>query len=128
VLAYYNGVAKHITVVPVGNGEYLRSDAARQWKRMVAAASRDGIHISAGSGFRSMEEQRYLYNLYRSGRGNTAAVPGYSNHQGGVAMDVSGVGGYGTAAFRWLSSHAGHFGFRNTVPGEFWHWGYLVNG
>ena len=43
-------------------------------------------------------------------------------------MDVSGVGGYGTTAFRWLPSYAGHFGFRNTVSGEYWHWGYMVSG
>jgi hypothetical protein len=128
VEGYYNGVAKQITVVPVGNGEYLRSDAARQWKRMVAAAARDGIHISAGSGFRTMSEQRYLYDLYLHHGGNKAAPPGYSNHQGGVAMDISGVGGYGTSTFNWLSRHAGHFGFRNTVSGEYWHWGYMVNG
>ncbi|MBX5481744.1 MAG: D-alanyl-D-alanine carboxypeptidase family protein [Myxococcaceae bacterium] len=128
VTAYYNGVPRTIRVVPVGNGEYLRADAAKAFKKMVAAARRDGIHLYANSGFRSMAEQRYLYQLYLSGRGDTAAPPGYSNHQGGVAMDIGGVGGYGTAAYRWLASHAAKYGFRNTVAGEFWHWSYGVNG
>lgn len=128
VTGYVNGVARQIRVMPVGNGESLRVDAAESWKKMVEAARRDGVYLSPGSGFRTMDEQRYLYDLYLSGRGNRAAVPGYSNHQGGVAIDIDGVGGYGTRTFNWLAAHAGHFGFRNTVSGEYWHWSYKCNG
>lgn len=128
VTAYYNGVARTITVLPVGNGQYLRSDAAAAYKKMVAAAARAGIHLTPDSGFRSMAEQQHLYQLYLSGQGNLAAKPGYSNHQGGVAMDIGGVNGFGTTAYNWLKAHAGQYGFRNTVPGEFWHWSYGVNG
>ena len=128
VTAYYNGSPRTITVVPVGNGQYLRADAAASYKKMVAAAARAGIHLSADSGFRSMAEQQHLYQLYLEGRGNLAAKPGYSNHQGGVAMDIGGVNGYGTAAYNWLRAHAGDYGFRNTVSGEYWHWSYGVNG
>lgn len=128
VTGYVNGVARSITVSPVGNGQYLRADAARSFLKMQAAARRAGISLSATSGFRTMAEQQHLYALYQAGQGNKAAVPGYSNHQGGVAMDIGGVGNYGTAAFNWLSANAGRFGFRNTVSGEFWHWSYGVNG
>jgi LAS superfamily LD-carboxypeptidase LdcB len=56
------------------------------------------------------------------GTGNLAARPGYSNHQGGVSMDIGGVNGYGTSACRWLQANASRYGFVNDVAGESWHW------
>ena len=91
---------------------------------MQAAARRDGVRLGATSGFRTMGEQQQLYRRYLSGRGNLAARPGYSNHQNGIAMDVSGVGGRGTAADRWLRRNAARFGFRN-LPSEYWHYDYF---
>ena len=121
VTAYINGSAQKIKVVPVGGGEYMRADAAKNYKAMLAAARRDGISLSSTSGFRTYAEQQALYNQYGSGR---AARPGYSNHQNGISMDIGGVNGYGTAAFNWLKGNAGKYGFVNDVPGEFWHWTY----
>jgi hypothetical protein len=37
---------------------------------MKADAARAGINLSVVSGFRTMAEQQYLYNLYLQGRGN----------------------------------------------------------
>lgn len=122
VLAYRNGRATRIRISSVGNGQYLRTDAARNFRNMQAAARRAGIRLSATSGFRTMAQQRRLYALYRAGRGNLAARPGYSNHQQGLSMDVGGIGGYGTRAYRWLRAHARQYGFVNDVRGEFWHW------
>jgi peptidoglycan hydrolase-like protein with peptidoglycan-binding domain len=121
---YINGVARNITVTPVGNGEYLRTDAARAFLKMQASAKRAGISLSATSGFRTMAEQKHLYALWQAGQGNLAARPGFSNHQGGIAMDVGGVNGYQTAAYSWLSRNAKRFGFVNDVGGEYWHWTY----
>ena len=125
VAGYVNGASRQITVAPVGNGQFLRTDAAASYKKLLAAAARAGISLSSTSGFRTMAEQQSLYRQYGPSR---AAVPGYSNHQGGVAMDIGGVGSYGSTAFNWLKSHAGKFGFRNTVAGEPWHWSYNTNG
>ena len=124
VTAYVNGQARSITVVPVGGGEYMRADAARAFVAMQAAARRAGISIGATSGFRTMAEQQDLYRRYLNGTGNLAARPGYSNHQNGIAMDISGVGGRGTAADRWLRANAARFGFRN-LPSEFWHYDFV---
>lgn len=127
VTAYVNGRGFRISVTSAGNGEYLRSDAARAFKRMVAAARRAGVSLYANSGFRSMAEQRQLYQMWLNGTGNRAAPPGYSNHQNGIAMDVGGVGAFGSAAYNWLARNAGRFGFNN-VEGrgvdEPWHWVY----
>jgi peptidoglycan hydrolase-like protein with peptidoglycan-binding domain len=121
---YINGVARNITVTPVGNGEYMRTDAARAFLKMQASAKRAGISLSATSGFRTMAEQKHLYALWQAGQGNLAARPGFSNHQGGIAMDVGGVNGYHTSAYNWLSRNAKRFGFVNDVGGEYWHWTY----
>ena len=116
-LGYVNGVPRRITVTPVGNGEFLRTDAARAFLKMQAAAKKAGVSLSATSGFRTMAEQRYLYNLYLSGRGNLAARPGYSNHQGGLSADINMPGGYSGATYRWLRANAGRYGFVNDVGG-----------
>lgn len=123
-LGYVNGSARRITVTPVGNGKYMRTDAARSWLKLQAAAKRAGVSLSVTSGFRTMAEQKRLYALYLSGRGNLAARPGYSNHQGGISIDVGGVNSYGTRAFAWLSKNARKYGFVNDVGGEYWHWTY----
>lgn len=119
---YVNGSATNIDLANIGDGETMRTDAARAFKAMQEAARRDGVDLSATSGFRSMAEQERLYQMYRNGTGNLAARPGFSNHQGGVSIDIGGVNGYGTAAYNWLQSNASQYGFRNDVAGEYWHW------
>ena len=123
VTAYVNGQPRTIRVTSVGNGAWLRPDAAKALKKMYAAASRAGISLSSTSGFRTMAEQRVLWD--RFGRDPVrVARPGFSNHQNGIAMDIGGVGGRGTAADRWLMSNAQRFGFKNYAP-EFWHYDYV---
>ncbi|MDP2274471.1 MAG: peptidoglycan-binding protein [Archangium sp.] len=124
VNGYINGRAVPITVSSVGNGKFLRTDAANAFNRMRADAARAGINLSVVSGFRTMAEQQYLYNLYLQGRGNLAARPGYSNHQSGISADISVPGGYGSSTYRWLQNNARRYGFVNDVAGEPWHWTY----
>lgn len=123
VTAYVNGQPRTIKVVPAGNGEWLRVDAAKALKKMYAAAARAGITLGSTSGFRSMAEQRALWDQFGHDPVRVAP-PGFSNHQNGIAMDISGIGGRGTAADRWLLANAGRFGFKN-YPAEFWHYDYV---
>lgn len=123
VTAYVNGQPRTIKVTSVGNGAWLRPDAAKELKKMYAAAARAGITLGSTSGFRTMAEQQVLWD--RFGRDPVrVARPGFSNHQNGIAMDISGVGGRGTAADRWLLANSGRFGFKN-YPAEFWHYDYV---
>jgi peptidoglycan hydrolase-like protein with peptidoglycan-binding domain len=122
VTAYHQGRPSQITVVPVGNGQYMRADAAKNFKAMQAAAARAGINLTATSGFRSMAQQQELYRKYLNGTGNLAAKPGYSNHQGGISMDIGGIGSYSSKAYNWMKNNASQFGFVNDVRGEYWHW------
>jgi len=122
VTGYVNGRATNITVSSVGNGKYMRTDAANAMNRMKADAARAGINLSVVSGFRTMAEQQYLYNLYLQHRGNLAARPGYSNHQGGLSADINMPGGYSGSTYRWLANNARRYGFVNDVSTEPWHW------
>ena len=119
---YVNGVARSITVSSVGNGKFMRTDAANAFNRMKADAARAGIDLTVVSGFRTMDQQRYLYSLYLQGRGNLAARPGFSNHQGGVSADINMPGGYSSSTYRWLAAHGRSYGFVNDVSTEPWHW------
>jgi peptidoglycan hydrolase-like protein with peptidoglycan-binding domain len=122
VMGYVNGSARRIQVSSVGNGKVMRTDAAQKFNQMKAAARRAGINLSVNSGFRTMAQQRSLYAAYKAGRGNLAARPGYSNHQGGTASDISTPGGYSGRTYKWLARNARQYGFVNDVRGEPWHW------
>ena len=95
---------------------------AAAWKRMKAAAAANGVHLKLNSGFRTMQEQQTLYQMYLAGTGNLAAHPGHSNHQNGIALDIDVAG---QAAYDWMHAHGPSFGFERTVPSEPWHWEYL---
>lgn len=73
------------------------------------------------SAWRSRAHQRYLYDLYRAGRGNLAAWPGTSNHEGkppdgkGEAVDLVW---WAIGAARVV---ARKYGFHFPIPTEAWH-------
>lgn len=121
---YVNGVPRRFNVSAIGNGKVLRSDAAAKFNQMKAAARRAGVTLSPVSGFRTMAQQRSLYAAYKAGRGNLAARPGYSNHQGGISVDVATNASYRSASYKWLARNARQYGFVNDVRGEPWHWTY----
>jgi peptidoglycan hydrolase-like protein with peptidoglycan-binding domain len=122
---YRGGRAYSLELASIGNGQYLTPPAAAAFREMSAAAKQDGVHLDVVSSFRGNEEQRQLYQAYRSGRGNLAARPGYSNHQQGLAVDITTGGSRQSASYRWLAQNGARFGFANTVPSEPWHWEYI---
>jgi LAS superfamily LD-carboxypeptidase LdcB len=128
VTGYVNGRPASVSLAPVGNNQMMREDAARAFLAMQAAAKAAGFDFPAVSGFRSMEQQQSLYQRWLAGTGNMAAKPGFSNHQGGVSVDIGNVGGFNTPAYRWLASNASRFGFVNDVAGEHWHWTFRTTG
>jgi hypothetical protein len=71
------------------------------------------------SSYRTLNEQRYLYNLYLQGRGNLAAVPGTSNHGLGLAVDLA------THQMRDIVDQIGaKYGWAkrwSDAPSEWWH-------
>lgn len=124
-----------LTVMPVGNGQFMRADAAKAWLAMQAAARAAGHNLTSVSGFRSHEQQTKMYNerMMPGGKPNElakkygiAAKPGWSNHQGGTAIDIGNVGGYGSSAYAWLKANAVQYGFVDDVRNEYWHWHYVL--
>ncbi len=107
----------------------LRAEAAAALEEMFAAAEEDGIYLAGVSGYRSYEYQEMLYTSYVSTDGpeladRYSARPGHSEHQTGLAMDVSGSTGEcaaeecfaGTPEAEWLAAHAHEFGFIIRYP------------
>lgn len=73
---------------------YLRKEAAEALEKMFEAAEKDGIQLYASSGYRSYARQEGVFQVEaaRSGEKKAAqavAVPGYSEHQTGLAMDIT---------------------------------------
>lgn len=115
---YRGGRAMKVCVTAL-NGKQVEVETAKAFARMRDAAKRDGVTLVVVSGFRTMAKQRELYRLYRAGRGNLAAPPGYSNHQSGHALDLNTKA---RGVYAWLVRNGSRFGFRRTVPSEAWHW------
>lgn len=95
------------------------------WFHVLSAARRAGIAFQLNSGQRTFEEQQRLYDLWRAGIGNLAAVPSHSaphirSGRQDHALDVDMYAGVGTAGLRsWLRAHG--VATSLTVPGEGWH-------
>jgi hypothetical protein len=116
-----NGRLPDTDLAPIASGR-LRKDAAAAWNSMNVEARRLGCELlptGSKSSYRTFEQQQELYALYRSGRGNLAAVPGTSNHGWGVAVDVA------TREMRAMIDRIGaKYGYRKSTsdaPSEWWH-------
>lgn len=109
-------------LVLVENGQYMVSDAAAAMKRMVADLRAAGMSIIVQSGYRSDDTQTYLNNYYTKLYGNKykaatiSAIPYSSEHQAGLAMDLSTNGQLeqwfgSTAQGKWLAAHCSEYGY-----------------
>ncbi|GMQ58433.1 hypothetical protein AN1V17_28280 [Vallitalea sediminicola] len=103
---------------------YMRAEAAHALERLVAQAKEEGIEIVGVSGYRSYKRQETIFNYNVNKRGYEAAnkvsaKPGQSEHQTGLAIDVSCAGVNYKLEERlgeleegiWLSENAHRFGF-----------------
>lgn len=108
---------------------YLRAEAAKALEALFAAAAEEGYELFAISGFRSYERQELLYEEALENQGedqDLVAMPGHSEHQTGLAMDISSASvDYGlieafglTAEGQWVAEHAHQFGFIIRYPAE----------
>lgn len=91
---------------------------------LVKSAAQDGVEVAINSGFRSFPEQKALFEGFQQGLPgfNSAAPPGTSKHQNGIAFDIRVGGGDGDPIYEWLKRNAPSRGFVRTVSGEPWHW------
>ncbi|QJC53729.1 M15 family metallopeptidase [Paenibacillus albicereus] len=107
----------------------LRKEAAEALEQLVDGAAKDGIKLAGVSGYRSESRQKTLYESYVKKDGVQAADkysarPGHSEHQTGLAIDVSGIDGKcaaescfgGTPEAEWLAKYATDYGFIIRYP------------
>ena len=116
-----NGRLPDSMLASIAQGQ-LRADCAAAWNTMNLEARRLGVELlptGSKSSYRSYAQQVELYALYRSGRGNLAAVPGTSNHGWGTAVDVA------TREMRAMVDHIGaKYGWSkqwSDAQSEWWH-------
>lgn len=128
----------------------LQPEAAQKVETMITDAKALGIRLGVISGFRSLEDQQYLFFDLKAERGQTtqtraevSAPPGYSEHHTGYAVDFVdlsqpatelNVSFEETPAFRWLKENAAYYGFEmsftkdnQNIAYEPWHWRYVGN-
>lgn len=106
-----------------GMSQTMRPDAAAALEEMFAAAKEDGVNLSIVSGYRSYSKQATIYSRKKATYGQAeadrvSALPGTSEHQLGLAMDLAKKGSsqlnkaFGkTEEGQWVSAHAHEFGF-----------------
>lgn len=141
-------VLPQVQMITASENNYLRQEAATALEEMFQAASTDDIELYARSGYRSYQTQTYLYENYVASSGQEqadtySARPGHSEHQTGLAVDVTStsVGFQLDDQFdlspegEWITHHAHEYGFiirfqkgKETLTGfqyEPWHLRYV---
>ncbi len=99
------------------DGLLLQPEAAEAWKALRAAANEAGFTIALTSAYRSEPHQAALYRRKPVAISEAAinrilqwlAVPGYSKHHTGYAIDIADAGGYhsafgNTKVYAWLAA------------------------
>jgi len=108
---------------------YVREDAARALEKLFKGAQEKGYTLKAVSAYRSYERQTQIYENNLNTRGEeitnkVSAKPGTSEHQTGLAIDVScdsvGCGleeNFGdTEEGKWLKNNCYKYGFAIRYP------------
>ncbi|MFC5649333.1 D-alanyl-D-alanine carboxypeptidase family protein [Paenibacillus solisilvae] len=104
--------------------KYLRKPAATALEKLFAGAKKAGISLRGVSGYRSYATQKAIFDYNAALKGEavanrTSAHPGQSEHQTGLAIDVSSASvnyaleeSFGkTKEGKWLKAHAAEYGF-----------------
>ena len=120
-------VTPNVPIDPQIGSTQLSAPAAAAFESMVADAATAGFRLQLNSGYRSQENQQELYDRNVEDYGKEVArqrvaLPGTSEHQTGLAVDVGEVGlpldqVFGdTASSRWVQDNAHRFGFIVRYP------------
>lgn len=152
-MTYGNGLIPDTALVAISgvSGARLLSGAAAAWESLRAAVHQAHGWYPTPTGpsdtYRSYAVQESIFRArytttYLAGRPvkvwggvrwylragqATAAVPGTSNHGKGIAVDVTGLGGFTGTRYKQLAAIASGLGWSNVegaAIGEAWHWVY----
>ncbi len=147
--------APQLVDIPVPHGDansvmQVSTQIAQPLEKLFEAAKSDGVELMVSSAYRSIESQQKLYDGYMTERGQAytishVAKPGTSEHQSGLAIDISSASASCAAnsdkcelnfvAIGWLAQNAPKFGFIQRYPmgkqsitgfsNEEWHYRYV---
>lgn len=119
----------HLRLNPSDEQMHIRKGVEADLKAMFAAANKEGIDLVFGSGYRSEVTQKGFYDGYVAKDGKDAADtysarPGHSEHQTGLAFDLSTPDGNchlqicyaDTPGGQWVAKHAYEYGFVIRYP------------
>lgn len=148
-LGYEEAPASDLKAI-TGDGKIkMRTKAAEKFLQMQSDARKQGVMLVAISGFRTVDEQEYLFfrvkeqrNQDATKRAEVSAPPGYSEHHTGYAVDIGdgnapatnlNINFEKTAAFQWLKANASRYSFELSFPPgnlqgvsyEPWHWRFV---
>ena len=141
-------VSTNIMVSDSNPDPRLRKEAAEALEKMAEDASKEGYTLAINSAYRSYEDQQAVYDEYFAmydpvTAASLVAVPGYSEHQLGLSVDltckdvIDGVYGvFGDSPdYDWTIVHAHEYGFilrypedKTAITGtanEPWHYRYV---
>jgi D-alanyl-D-alanine carboxypeptidase len=141
--------------VPISHGDAgtpmkVSLKIADPLKKMAAAASSDGVVLAVSSGYRSAKDQQQILDQFIAVQGESVArqyvaLPGNSEHQSGLAVDISDDTPQCRAnsddcslsfeSAQWLANNAYKYGFIQRYPAgtsaitgvatERWHYRYV---
>ncbi|RJE86368.1 D-alanyl-D-alanine carboxypeptidase family protein [Paenibacillus sp. 1011MAR3C5] len=107
----------------------MREEAAEALEKLFAGAEKDNIYLAGVSAYRSHKTQKALFDRYVKRDGyekarTYSALPGTSEHETGLAVDVTSSDGKCAAAdcfgdtkeADWLKKHAADYGFIIRYP------------
>lgn len=129
--------------VPFGGGINVARGMVEPLRKLIAAARADGVSLTVGSGYRSIEHQQNIITKKKSAGQKDrqiyykSAPAGFSEHHTGFVVDFSPIDDrfLKTAGYRWLLANARNYGFVQTFTAKYsqvtgmseesWHWKYI---
>ena len=107
-----------VTKCSLGNF-YLEEETAKAYVEMCLDSINEGLNISITSAYRSYDEQKELYNNYLKLYGKSyvdkyVAVPGHSEHQTGLAIDLESLECdifKNSKEYLWIKENSNNYGF-----------------
>lgn len=114
---------RNITYIKRPNEEmYLQKEALENFDKLYQEAKNEGFELVIFSGFRPYHKQQELYYETFGMDNSISAKPGHSEHQTGLAIDVStlkhGLTDYFSLSqeYLWLEKNAHRFGYILRYP------------
>lgn len=102
-----------------GEGQYLTKEAKEHYDELCEASKKDGMKLSITSSYRDYESQVEIYNYYLKEYGTNytkkyVAIPGFSEHQTGLAIDAKSLNSSifrNSKEYTWMLNNSYKYGF-----------------